>query len=657
MAKLVAVCQREEKFPFQGRQIPLTIDDSLTMVMEFTDSDFLGCDHGRCLRVKPAELERFVQKFELLNKDELAVAMMVTSKELFNTLSQMVPCVGCRRSVERMFHQLVKSGHQRALEPLVVAPNAVLSIVHETLFDANAIYNLFYIRGLQLGTMMDNIPKMKKNKRCMLHSIDTQKTKLIGSWIDVWDVLSQECRDEVTVIEADALLETTEVYLRKHRFCCECKSKVMRAYNILIGEVDSCQEKGYCPTLYEGLRCCPQERHVHVLCDTEFIAQLISRAEPDLNGGRRERHAKTIDIAQEEVLTCLGIQLYERLYRIWQKLRAEEQTWQMLFYLGVNALKKSFEVAIEEKQGVTMLELVCNEITEAEKAKQQRKEQKKQKKKAKKKSKTESTEEIEPVVLPEKQPIRKSKPKCSDSKPLGQYISPSCKQVDSNDNNDDSSCNTCTSNKEGRKCDGRSKSRSSSAQLNSNGDGDSVCECDSSKSLSNGYEGSHSPNDGGYCSESSSESHSRDGSDCQPPAGALEDLCLECQSGVQNGMVLSKSKKRWNKDMSVSHQGKGLCRICQCRDEKELHKVMGWTAKLEDMLQDSCSSDEENFISEEEKQMFFANQSKVSMQRKELREELKQRFDQLYQHGDSSSTDTLKPITNVAGHIGSLGFD
>lgn len=60
---------------------------------------------------------------------------------------------------------------------------------------------------------------------------------------------------------------------------------------------------------------------------------------------RRERHAKTIDIAQEEVLTCLGIHLYERLHRIWQKLRAEEQTWQILFHLGIDALRKSFEVS------------------------------------------------------------------------------------------------------------------------------------------------------------------------------------------------------------------------------------------------------------------------------------------------------------------------
>lgn len=60
---------------------------------------------------------------------------------------------------------------------------------------------------------------------------------------------------------------------------------------------------------------------------------------------RRERHAKTIDIAQEEVLTCLGIHLYERLHKIWQKLRAEEQTWQILFHLGIDALRKGFEAS------------------------------------------------------------------------------------------------------------------------------------------------------------------------------------------------------------------------------------------------------------------------------------------------------------------------
>lgn len=149
----------------------------------------------------------------------------------------------------------------------------------------------------------------------------------------------------------------------------------MLAFNILIGEVDPNEEKGYIPSLYYGIRSCLPERHVHVLGDTQFLSHLIIKAEPELKGGyvyfyryfnllscdipeikswgflysynlcsQRERHAKTIEIAQEEVLTCLGIYLYERLHRIWQRLQEMEQIWQILFHVGVDCLKKNFEV-------------------------------------------------------------------------------------------------------------------------------------------------------------------------------------------------------------------------------------------------------------------------------------------------------------------------
>ena len=35
--------------------------------------------------------------------------------------------------------------------------------------------------------------------------------------MDIWDVLSQECREEVILVECDSLMETLETYLRKHR--------------------------------------------------------------------------------------------------------------------------------------------------------------------------------------------------------------------------------------------------------------------------------------------------------------------------------------------------------------------------------------------------------------------------------------------------------
>ncbi|KAL6099099.1 ggnbp2 [Pungitius sinensis] len=386
MARLVAVCREgEEDYPFLARQIPLYIDDSLTMVMEFSDSIL---DVGS-QEINASHWKQFSEYHSKLKRQDLNIAMMVTCREVYGALSQLVPCVGCRRSVERLFSHLVESGNP-ALEPLTVKPTGMLSVTRDCLADVKKLYTLFYVHGSKLNNMIDAIPKSKKNTRCQLHSLDTHKPKpLGGSWMDVWELMSQECRDEVVLIDSACLLETLETYLRKHRFCSDCKNKVLRAYNILVGELDCSKEKGYCAALYEGLCCCPHERHIHVCCETDFIAHLLGRAEPEFAGGyeRRERHAKTIDIAQEEVLTCLGIHLYERLHRIWQKLRAEEQTWQILFHLGIDALRKSFEMAVEKMQGFSRLEQFVEELSEEERVKELKQEKKRQKRKNRRKNK------------------------------------------------------------------------------------------------------------------------------------------------------------------------------------------------------------------------------------------------------------------------------
>uniref|UniRef100_A0A671QMF0 Gametogenetin-binding protein 2 n=1 Tax=Sinocyclocheilus anshuiensis TaxID=1608454 RepID=A0A671QMF0_9TELE len=394
MARLVAVCRDgEEDYLFLARQIPLYIDDSLTMVMEFPDSIlyFDSC------QINSSQMKQFIEHYSMLKQRDLNMALMVMSREVFSALSQSVPCVGCRHSVEHLFSQLTDSGYF-ALEPLTVGSSGVLSVTRVCLTDPRKLYTLFYVHGSKLNNVIDSIPKSKKNKRCQLHSLDTHKPKpLGGSWMDVWELMSQECRDEVVLIDSTSLLETLETYLRKHRFCTDCKNKVLRAYNILVGDLDCSKEKGYCAALYEGLRCCPHEHHIHVCCETDFIAHLLGRAEPEFAGGyeRRERHAKTIDIAQEEVLTCLGIHLYERLHRIWQKLRAEEQTWQMLFYLGIDALRKSFEMAVERVQGISRLEQLCEELSEEERAKELKQEKKRQKRKNRRKNKCGFEQEAE----------------------------------------------------------------------------------------------------------------------------------------------------------------------------------------------------------------------------------------------------------------------
>ena len=80
----------------------------LQMVIQFSDS-CIGCDQGSGIKQK--ELERFVQKFHALSSDEVAIAMMVTNREIFNLLAQLVPCVGCRRRYVTYFVACCK-GHE-----------------------------------------------------------------------------------------------------------------------------------------------------------------------------------------------------------------------------------------------------------------------------------------------------------------------------------------------------------------------------------------------------------------------------------------------------------------------------------------------------------------------------------------------------------------
>lgn len=88
-----------------------------------------------------------------------------------------------------------------------------------------------------------------------------------------------------------------------------------------------------------------------------------------------------MEVAQEEVVTCVGICLLERLQRVAQRLREEEQMVDMLQYATLQAMRRSFEMAIEHKRGISQLELLCEELSREEAAQKQRKEAKKQRRK------------------------------------------------------------------------------------------------------------------------------------------------------------------------------------------------------------------------------------------------------------------------------------
>ncbi|XP_017082272.1 gametogenetin-binding protein 2-like [Drosophila eugracilis] len=363
------------------RNLPLVAGDKLMMLMDL-NSKGLVIDSPL---IRGRDLEEFSRKFKLLTEAERRQSLEIDSASFMSVLNQCVQCVGCRRRVERLFHQLTESGH-RTLDPLELRPSATLGIVEEKLKTPQALGTLLYRHHEVLNNLLDN--KLRNKTRCVLHSLDAFRAKPFSeTWREVWSAMKSNCRNELTIIETKELHEVLENYLKKHKFCSGCRTKIERAYKILIGEI-SAKEKGYAAQLYAHIRKCVPDQHIHVSTNKiEFLDALIKRAEPEVNGSYsklRERHAKTLEIAQEEVLTCVGMIMYERLRRIYVSLREEERACQVLAAVGVHALCRSFDTFVEQKQGISNLELLYQEISRAERAKQIKREQKKLKKKKKK---------------------------------------------------------------------------------------------------------------------------------------------------------------------------------------------------------------------------------------------------------------------------------
>ncbi|CAH1104268.1 unnamed protein product [Psylliodes chrysocephalus] len=366
--------------PLCRRQLPLVVDENLTLVMDVKSSGII-CDN-QVLRGK--ELEEFALKWSVLPPCELRKALQITKSELMHVLNQNVPCVGCRRSVDRLYYQLFKFGHP-TLDPLIVKPDGTITI-REDKQAYPILGSIFHDHSVRLAKLIENQPKRnKKSVRCLLHSLDSQRSRpLTPVWRDVWECMKPECKKDVCIIEASSLHSTLETYLRKHRFCGECRTKVLKAYSLLVEEPEPTKEKGYVSSLYAGIKRCLPDKHIHLQTKTDLITKLISRAEPELLGSRRERHAKTLEIAQEEVLTCLGICMYERLHRVYMRMREEECTCQVFAAVAVHTLSRSFETAVERIRGVSQLELLYAEFAREEQQKQIRREQKKIKRKRKK---------------------------------------------------------------------------------------------------------------------------------------------------------------------------------------------------------------------------------------------------------------------------------
>ncbi|KAJ8967503.1 hypothetical protein NQ314_002818 [Rhamnusium bicolor] len=588
--------------PLGRRQLPLVVDENLTLVMDVKSSGII-CDN-QLLRGK--ELEDFACKWLVLSPQELRNALQITKSELMHVLNQNVPCVGCRRSVERLYFQLFKFGHP-TLDPLIVKPDGTITIKED-----KQAYQV-------LGSIFHD-------HACLLHSLDSQRSRpLTPVWRDVWDCMKPECKKDVCIIEASSLHSTLETYLRKHRFCGECRTKVLKAYTLLVEEPEPNKEKGYVSSLYSGIKRCLPDKHIHLQTKTDYITKLISRAEPELLGSssRRERHAKTLEIAQEEVLTCLGICMYERLHRIYMRMREEECTCQVFAAVAVHTLSRSFETAVERIRGVSQLELLYAEFAREEQQKQIRKEQKKIKRKRKKgKAIDQEGKELCNDCdgdEEDKDDIEKDCT-CSPSKndSLGCYnceqlLSPNKNHQCSNELEDYDECSKLSSGKKDKlrctnelwiddcKCENDVKEN----KKNTNYKCDNYADFNNKKESGSTSDHSH---DCGYSSENNNgccETGSLISSLSSSPEGsevACSDTC--CQHDTD----------------FISH-----CRLSYGGNGQQL--------SLQEMLEGHSDDDDECYITPEEVREFKSNNRQVFEKRQELRETLQKRFAQFCVNG------------------------
>ncbi|XP_013145974.1 PREDICTED: gametogenetin-binding protein 2-like [Papilio polytes] len=331
MAKLVDIYNSEKDPVIKRRQLPLTIYENLTMIMDLKTMGLI-CDNPQ---VKGREYEEFMRKYRILSTEELKAALRVDATDIFNVLNQSIPCVGCRRSVERLFYQLCKSEHP-TLDPLILTPDGTMTIREDKITHSQSLATLLNGHSTGIECLILSQPRWKKSQRCTLHSLEAGGARGWGvassggpsngacgawsswgvgncgwswgawgwggraAWRAAWDAMRTSAREHVTLIHFNTLHDTLHNYLRKHRFCADCKTKVLRAYQLLVEEKEPHKEKGYVGALYGGIKRCILDKHLHLQAKTEYIAYLIARAEPELVGNHRERHAKTLEIAQEE---------------------------------------------------------------------------------------------------------------------------------------------------------------------------------------------------------------------------------------------------------------------------------------------------------------------------------------------------------------------
>ena len=76
--------------------------------------------------------------------------------------------------------------------------------------------------------------KQGRGGRCGLHSLDTKHPMTVTNWVETWDLMEAECREEAVLLPSSLVRAALDSHLKRHKFCCDCAAMVRKAFQYLL---------------------------------------------------------------------------------------------------------------------------------------------------------------------------------------------------------------------------------------------------------------------------------------------------------------------------------------------------------------------------------------------------------------------------------------
>ena len=85
-----------------------------------------------------------------------------------------------------------------------------------------------------LGGKTSGGRKQGRGGRCGLHGLDSKNPMTVTNWLDTWDLMEAECREEAVLLPANLVKTALDSHLKRHKFCCDCSGMVRKAFAYLL---------------------------------------------------------------------------------------------------------------------------------------------------------------------------------------------------------------------------------------------------------------------------------------------------------------------------------------------------------------------------------------------------------------------------------------